>query len=71
MSHAITGTANQQKRALAMLFEHLSVDLTGNTKEAEPQSWVQPLFVDEALLDTWSIRVGPRTETASPAAPRD
>lgn len=38
------GPPGQQKRALALLFSRISVDLTGKITEVEPQPWAQPLL---------------------------
>lgn len=55
-----TGISDQQKRALAMLFEHLNVDLTGNLKEAKPQSWARPLFAGRVTPGSDTCPRGPR-----------
>jgi DNA invertase Pin-like site-specific DNA recombinase len=44
------GTTKQRKQALSLMFSRISVSLTGEITEVEPQPWVQPLFVDLVAL---------------------
>ena len=40
------GTVKQRKQALSLMLSRISVSLTGEITEVEPQPWVQPLVVD-------------------------
>jgi hypothetical protein len=44
------GTVKQRKHALSLMFSRISVSLTGEITEVEPQPWAQPLFVDLVAL---------------------
>ena len=44
------GLPRQQKQALSLFFSRISVSLTGEKAEAEPQPWPQPFFPDLVAL---------------------